>query len=105
MIAEGIDSGLAGSVSEAITRLKEDPSVIPALSIAWEVYTALPEMGFLLPEHEKGLTALTYSFSRELSLMAKDAAIISFAHMHRIRHIVTNDRDFGRVPWITCWRP
>jgi predicted nucleic acid-binding protein len=105
MIGEVIDQGLAGSVPEAIVRLKEDSSVIPKLSVPWEVYNALPEMGFLLPEQEKGFTDLTYSLSRRFSLMAKDAAIISFAQMHRIQHIISNDRDFGRVPWITCWHP
>jgi predicted nucleic acid-binding protein len=62
-------------------------------------------MPFELVDEVKGLTDLTYYFSKGLNLMAKDAAITAFAHSHNIEHIISNDRDFERIPWMTCWRP
>lgn len=62
-------------------------------------------MGFEILEDDRGISSLTYFLSKELELMAKDAAIVSYAHIHKISNLITNDRDFHRVPWLTCWQP
>jgi predicted nucleic acid-binding protein len=105
MIAETIDRGYTESVHDAIKKLKEEPEIIQELSLAWEVYVSLPNIGFELVEDEKGISNLTYYFSKELSLMAKDAAIVSYAHKEKVTNLITNDRDFNRIGWITCWNP
>ncbi len=105
MIAETITDGHADTVQDAVKVLKEHPAIIKDLSIAWTVFDTLPKMGFEILEDEQGISSLTYYFSKELSLMAKDAAIVSYAHKHKISHLITNDRDFQRVPWLTCWQP
>jgi predicted nucleic acid-binding protein len=105
MIAEALEKGWASSPLDAVSQLKSDPEIISHLSVAWEVYQNLTEMPFELVDNAKGLTDLTFYFSKELRLMAKDAAITAFAHSLQIEHIITNDRDFDRVPWITRWRP
>ncbi len=105
MIAETIDLGYALSTPDAVRKLKDTPAIIKDLSIAWKVYDSLPEMGFEILEDEKGISGLTYYFSKETSLMAKDAAIVSYAHRYKISDIVTNDRDFQRIQWLTCWHP
>lgn len=105
MIAEAIEKGLASSPQEAVSQLKSDPDIISHLSVAWEVYQNLTKMPFELVDNAKSLTDLTYYFSKELKLMAKDAAITAFAHSLHIEHIITNDRDFDRVPWMTRWKP
>jgi predicted nucleic acid-binding protein len=105
MIAETITKGHAGNVQDALKVLKEHPAIIKDLSIAWNIFDTLPRMGFEILEDERGISSLTYFFSRELSLMAKDAAIVSYAHTHKISHLITNDQDFHRVPWLTCWQP
>lgn len=105
MIAETITRGSADTVPEAIKKLKEDPAVIQDLSVAWKVFDILPKMGFEILEDERGLSKRTYSFSKEFSLMAKDAAIVSYAQMSNISHLITNDWDFKRVHWLTCWYP
>jgi predicted nucleic acid-binding protein len=105
MIAEALEKGWVSSPLDAVSQLKSDPEIISHLSVAWEVYQNLTEMPFELVDNAKGLTDLTFYFSKELRLMAKDAAITAFAHSLQIEHIITNDRDFDRVPWITRWRP
>ena len=105
MIAETITNGHADTVQVAVRQLKQHPEIIRDLSIAWTIFDTLPKMGFEILEDERGISGLTFYFSKELSLMAKDAAIVSYAHKHNISHIVTNDRDFQRVPWLTCWQP
>ena len=105
MIAETITNGHADTVQDAVKVLKEHPVIIKNLSIAWNIFNTLPKIGFEILEDEKGISDLTYSFSKELSLMAKDAAIVSYAHKYNIYHLITNDRDFQRIPWLTCWNP
>ena len=102
---ETIANGHADTVQDAVKELKEHPAIISDLSIAWNIFDTLPKMGFEILEDERGISNLTYYFARELSLMAKDAAIVSYAHKYKISHLVTNDRDFQRVPWLTCWQP
>lgn len=105
MIAEAVELGLVASPQDAVTRIKKNPEIISRLSVAWEVYTELKNMPFEMPDDTKGHTDHTYNFSKELSLMAKDAAITAFAHSRNIEHVITNDRDFERVPFLTCWKP
>jgi hypothetical protein len=105
MIAETITNGHADTVQDAVKELKEQPAIIKDLSLAWTIFDTLPKMGFEILEDERGIASLTYYFSRELSLMAKDAAIVSYAHTYKISDLITNDRDFHRVPWLTCWQP
>jgi len=105
MIAETIEKGYARSSQDAVKILKDDPSIIKEMTIAGIVFDTLPTMGFEMIEDERGISSLTYYFSKELCLMAKDAAIVAYAHKYDISHIVTNDRDFQRVKWLTCWSP
>jgi predicted nucleic acid-binding protein len=105
MLAEVVEKGLASSPQGAVTQLKSNPDIVSQLSVVWEVYQNLTKMPFELVDNAKGLTDLTYYFSKELKLMAKDAAIAAFAHSHHIENIITNDRDFERVPWLTRWKP
>ncbi|HNS82542.1 MAG TPA: PIN domain-containing protein, partial [Methanolinea sp.] len=79
--------------------------IIRHLTIAGNVYDSLPTIGFEMIENERGISGLMYHFSKELCLMAKDAAIVAYAHTYTLAHIVTNDRDFQRVKWLTCWGP
>lgn len=105
MLAEVVEKGLASSPQKAVMQLKSNPDIISQLSVAWEVYQNLTKMPFELVDNAKGLTDLTYYFSKELKLMAKDAAIAAFAHSLHIKNIITNDRDFERVPRLTRWKP
>ncbi|KUG05657.1 hypothetical protein ASZ90_016910 [hydrocarbon metagenome] len=105
MIAETIERGYALSPQDAVKKLKDTPPLIKELSVAWTVYDSLQAMGFDMIEDETGISRLTYHFSREYDLMAKDAAIVAYAHKNKITDIITNDRDFQRVPWLTCWNP
>ena len=105
MIAETVEKGYAHNPLDAVRTMKQDPSVIQEMTVAWRVYDTLPAMGFEMIEDERGIPGLTYSFSKELCLMAKDAAIVAYAHKYKISEIVTNDRDFQRVHWLTCWSP
>jgi predicted nucleic acid-binding protein len=105
MIAETIERGYALSPQDAVKKLKDTPSLIKELSVAWTVYDSLQTMGFDMIEDETGISHLTYHFSQEYGLMAKDAAIVAYAHKNKISDIITNDRDFQRVPWLTCWNP
>ena len=105
ILVELVGKKFAETRNGAISRVKNDPTVIQQLTIAWDIFKCLPEMGFSILEDERGITDRTYFFSKELSLMAKDAAIVSYAHNYEISHIVTNDRDFERIPWLTSWRP
>jgi len=105
MIAEAVELGLVSSPQDAVTRIKKKPEIISRLSIAWEVYTELKNIPFEMPDDAKDHTDLTYNFSKDLNLMAKDAAITAFAQSRNIEHIITNDRDFERVPFLTCWKP
>jgi len=105
MIAETITTGHADTVQDAVKELKVHPAIIKDLSIAWNIFDALLKMGFEILEDEQGISNLTFYFSRELSLMAKDSAIVSYAHKYNISDLITNDQDFQRVPWLTCWQP
>jgi predicted nucleic acid-binding protein len=105
ILIELIQKNYAKDRRDAITFIKTNPQFIQQLTIAWDLFKALPEMAFAIIEDEKGITDLTYYFSKELSLMAKDAAIVSYAHKFEISNIVTNDKDFERIPWLTTWNP
>ncbi len=105
MIAETIERGYARNSQDAVKILKDDPSIIKEMTIAGTVYDTLPTMGFEMIEDERGISTLTYYFSKELCLMAKDAAIVAYAHKYDLSNLVTNDRDFQRVQWLTCWSP
>ncbi|MEI6842719.1 MAG: type II toxin-antitoxin system VapC family toxin [Methanomicrobiales archaeon] len=105
ILIELINKDLALDRGHAIALVKHNPSVIQNLTVAWDLFKELPEMGFTIIEDGKGITDRTYFFSKELSLMAKDAAIVSYAHTFDIAHIVTNDHDFERIPWLTTWKP
>lgn len=105
IIAEAVEEHLVDSPTTAVTQIKDNPGIISQLAVAWTVYQEIIKMPFEVVESARGLTNLTYYFSKELSLMARDAAIAAYAHSHHIDHIITNDRDFERVPWLTCWRP
>lgn len=105
MIAETVERGYALSGQDAVKKLKEDPAIIKEMSIAWTVYDTLQTMGFERIEDERGISDLAYYFSKELCLMAKDAAIVAYAHKYEISDLVTNDQDFRRVQWLTCWSP
>jgi len=105
MIAETVDLGYASFPQDAVRKLKDNPAIIKDLSLAWEIFQALPDMGFEVVEDERGLSDLTYYFSKERGLMAKDAAIVAYAHKYEIYDLVTNDHDFHRIDWLTCWSP
>jgi len=38
-------------------------------------------------------------------LMASDSMIVALMHDLKLQHLVTNDRDFEKVPGITVWLP
>jgi len=101
ILIEMVKKNLAQTRREAITLVNSNPLIIQQLTTACDLSKALPEMGFAIIEDEKGITDRTYFFSKEFSLMAKDAAIVSYAHNFGISHIVTNDQDFDRIPWLT----
>jgi predicted nucleic acid-binding protein len=105
IIAEAVGKELVSSPQEAVAQIKRNPDIISQLSVAWELHQDLIKMPFELVDEAKGLTDLTYYFSKELKLMAKDAAITASAHAYNIKDIISNDRDFERIPWLTCWRP
>jgi len=105
ILIELVKKNLAKTRRDGITLVKSNPLIIQQLTIAWDLFEALPEMGFTVLEDESGITDRTYSFSKEFSLMAKDAAIAAYAHNFEISHIITNDKDFERVPWLTTWKP
>lgn len=105
MIAETVGKGYARTSQDAVRVLKDDPAIIKEMTIAGTVYDILPTIGFEIIEDERGISSLMYHFSKELCLMAKDAAIVAYAHTYDISHIVTNDRDFQRVRWLSCWSP
>ena len=41
----------------------------------------------------------------EHGLMANDSLIVALMHDLKLQHLVTNDRDFEKVPGITVWLP
>ena len=43
--------------------------------------------------------------SSEAGLLTNDALIVAAMRASGIRHLVTNDDDFDRVPGITVWKP
>lgn len=105
ILIELIKKDYATDRRDAIALVKKDPSIIQNLILAWDLFKAIPEMGFTIIEDERGITDRMYFFSKELSLMAKDATIVSYAHKYEISHIITNDQDFGRIPWLSTWIP
>jgi predicted nucleic acid-binding protein len=38
-------------------------------------------------------------------LLTSDATIVALMQRHGLRHLVTNDDDFDRVPGLTVWKP
>jgi predicted nucleic acid-binding protein len=105
ILIELIKKDFATDRRDAIALVKKNPSVIRNLTSAWDLFEAIPEMGFTIIEDERGITDRMYYFSKELSLMAKDATVVSYAHKFEISHIITNDQDFMRIPWLSIWSP
>ncbi|MDD3136378.1 MAG: PIN domain-containing protein [Methanoregula sp.] len=105
MIAEVIGNHWVAQPLLAVRLLKNDPAIIPQLKIPWKVFRTLMSMNFKVLEEFPGITQSTFALSKTYSLLAKDAAILAYAKKFKISSIATNDSDFARVPWLTCWKP
>ncbi|MEM7536298.1 MAG: PIN domain-containing protein [Chloroflexota bacterium] len=44
-------------------------------------------------------------YREKYGLLANDSLIVAAMKKEQIRHLATNDRDFGRLPDITVWYP
>jgi predicted nucleic acid-binding protein len=85
--------------------VKKHPEVIQQLSVfraAAERFEALP-LEILQP----GDNAMTRAadIAASSGLLMNDALIVVAMEARAIRHLVTNDDDFDRVPGITVWKP
>jgi predicted nucleic acid-binding protein len=79
-------------VIEELTRHRTVPSIIYRLGVSIEPVTHIHV-------HSSRRARQNYG------LMANDSLIIAFMEKHSIRHLVSNDNDFKRVPNIKVWLP
>lgn len=92
---------------EAVNYLKEHPEAVKAIQ------ARLPNIaGDLFNRFGIRIESVTYQHvhaSRRVrlqhGLMASDSMIVALMHGLKLQHLVTNDRDFERVPGITVWLP
>lgn len=105
MIEEIIRSGNAPDGISAVRYLKNHPEAIQHMTLAWDVFSVLRSIGFELIPDSPTTPDRTFHLSRTCQLLAKDAAIAAIAQETGIGHIVTNDIDFTRVPFLTVWKP
>lgn len=92
---------------EAVNYLKRQPEAVKAIQ------ARLPNIASdLFNRFGIRIESVTYQHlhaSRRIrlqhGLMATDSVVVAMMHDLKLQHLVTNDRDFERVPGITVWLP
>lgn len=88
-----------------ISYLKKHPDVVKRLTR----HRRVPSIIYRLGVRIEPVTYIHVHSSRtarqNYGLMANDSLIIAFMEKNHIRHLVTNDDDFKRVPNIQVWQP
>jgi predicted nucleic acid-binding protein len=91
--------------TKALAFLQNHPEVIGQLShypAAAEGLAKLPLR--LLPVYWETIQA-AMRISVQHRLLTNDAVIVALMQRHQLRHLVTNDDDFDRVPGLNVWKP
>ncbi|MEM7539126.1 MAG: type II toxin-antitoxin system VapC family toxin [Chloroflexota bacterium] len=90
---------------QLIQYLKENPEFVKTLTRHRRVATIIYNQGVSI----ESITRIHVHSSRVIrqsyGLMANDSLIVAFMQKQKIRHLVTNDRDFARIPEIKVWLP
>ncbi len=84
---------------------KTHPEGVQELSIfraAAERYAALP---LEILDVDEEFVQMAADVSAAIGLLTNDAIIAVAMEVHEVRHLVTNDDDFDRLPGITVWKP
>lgn len=88
-----------------ISYLKKNPNYVKRLTR----HRRVPSIIYRLGVRIEPVTYIHVHSSRsardKYGLMANDSLIIAFMEKNHIRHLVTNDNDFKRVPNIHVWLP
>ena len=104
MVAEAITKfGL--QPREAVNYLKTHPDAVKQLQ--W--YKTVPSEIAQARVHILDVTYrelhVSKKYRADYGLLTADSIILAVMERHRLIHLVTNDRDFERVPGIRVWMP
>ena len=104
MVAEAITRfGL--QPSDAVSYLKTHPQAIREL----RQYKAIPREFTLARIHILDITYREIHTSKryraDYGMLTNDSIILAVMQRYKLVHLVTNDRDFERVPGIKVWMP
>jgi predicted nucleic acid-binding protein len=91
--------------NQLATYLKQHPEIVQQLSQHLDISSLLRRFNIdIRPLTHVHLHAAK-RFRRDYGLMANDSLLVGFMITERIRHLVSNDGDFSRIPEITLWTP
>ncbi|MDY7078711.1 MAG: PIN domain-containing protein [Chloroflexota bacterium] len=90
---------------ETVNYLKRHPEAVKGLrqhlAVASEIYRLGVE---ILPVSYKTLHR-SKQVRQQYGLLTNDSLIVAVMQRHRLRHLATHDRDFGRVSTLHVWGP
>ena len=104
LIAEAI-ARYPESTRHPVRFLKRHPVLVRTLSRTQLIVERLTHLPFQVISLTPALWHRAALLSQELGLLMNDAITVACLRRLRLRHLASADRDFRRVPRLTCWTP
>jgi predicted nucleic acid-binding protein len=93
------------SRAKLVQHLKENPAVVKSLIRHRTIPGAIYRLGVSIEPVTHLHVYESGGVREKYGLMANDSLTIAFMRKQNIRHLVTNDDDFAKIPNIYVWLP
>ena len=105
MITELIEKKIGKTTSDIIQRIKKSSDLIKVLEKTWINIDYIYQMNCKIITEKEDTFSLSLGIIKDFQLLPKDALIAAYAKSYNLTNIVSNDRDFNRIPWLSQWYP
>ncbi len=104
MMIEALEKKLITS-GNIVKKLREKPEIVRKLSDYNRNTMLIYNMGIQIISFTENIIERSFRFRTKYGLLTNDSLICSAMETENITHLITSDRDFERVEWISVHVP
>ena len=105
MITELIEKKIGKTTFDIIHQITNFSNIIKALEKTWINFDYIYHMNCKIITEKEDTFSLSLNIIKDFQLLPKDALIVAYAKSYNLTNIVSNDRDFNRIPCLSQWHP
>ena len=105
MITELIEKKIGKTTYNMIQKIKKSSDVLKLLEKTWINIDYIHQMNCEIITEKEDTFYHSLEIIKDFQLLPKDALIVTYVKSYVLTNIVSNDRDFNRIPWVSQWHP